>query len=94
MKTKWTESDFLKPVVAQKENFDTLKRAFSTGNIGLIEVTLKSTGEKLACVCAIVKNKGEYVVTPFALMMNGNPYELLEPPHPDEINSNAHTPAT
>ena len=69
-----------RPVPEQKENFDTLSRAFACGNAGLIEVTLKSTGEKIACVCAIYKDKGEYVVTPFALMMNANPYELLEPP--------------
>jgi len=68
------------PVKEQKDNFDTLSRAFASGNVGLVEVTLKSTGEKLAAVCAIVKDNGTFVVTPFALMMNGNPYELLEPP--------------
>ena len=73
-----------KPVVDCKTNYETLLSAIGAGNVGLVEVTLKATGEKCAAICAITKTTKNGVagfnIVPFALMMNGNPYELLEPP--------------
>lgn len=67
-------------VTAHKANFETLKKAFSSGNVALMECTEKITGEKVAVICAVVFDGEEYNFTPFAKFFNGNPYELLIPP--------------
>jgi hypothetical protein len=70
-----------KTIVQQhKKNFETLQEAFRRKQICLMECTLKSTGEKLAVICTIVFDGNEYIITPFASLFNGNPYDLLTPP--------------
>ena len=71
-------------VTGHKANLETLKRAFHTDDVGLVECQLKSTGEKVAVLCAFqTEEDGEISFIPFAMMFNGNPYELLNPPNPD-----------
>lgn len=71
-----------KKTIVQKhsKNFETLKRVFDNGHAVLMECKLKSTEEKVAVICAMTKDKEEFVFTPFAMFFNGNPYELLESP--------------
>ena len=68
------------PCVAHGHNLETLRRAFEDGSVCLLEVVLNATGERAAAVCAAVKDEDGYVsFTPFAIMLNGNPFELLTP---------------
>lgn len=45
-----------------------------------MEVTIAATGERVAAICAVQMNGDEFEFVPFAVMPNGNPYELLAPP--------------
>lgn len=67
-------------VQGHQENFETLKKAFQSGDVCILECVEKATGEKIAVICAVQAVDGEFVMTPFAKFFNGNPYELLEPP--------------
>lgn len=72
-----------KPCVAHKGNLETLRMAFANDDVALVEVQIKATGERVAALCALQKNGAEVEIVPFAVMLNGNPYELLNPPNPD-----------
>ena len=63
-------------------NFDTLKRAFASGDVALVECEEIATGEQIAVICTVVFDGTEYQITPFARFFNGNPYELIRPPDP------------
>jgi hypothetical protein len=66
-------------------NFDTLKLASDNGDLVLLDCQDKKTGEKKAVVCAVYKDDaGEFNFVPLAKMFDGNPYEELNPPNPDE----------
>lgn len=66
-----------------KPNFETLQEAFANGDVALMECQLKSTGESVAVVVAVNREDKDFSFVPFAMMFNGNPYELLNPPDPD-----------
>lgn len=79
-----------KPCLYHKANFETLKRAFANGDIALMEVQLAATGEIVAAIVAtlpkynrLMPDLEELVFVPFAVMLNGDPYQLLNPPNPD-----------
>lgn len=78
------QADF-DPCKTHKENFETMLRAAADGNLALLECELAATGEKVAAIVAVNTDKrGEPCdIVPFAIFINGNPYELLNPPHPD-----------
>jgi hypothetical protein len=61
-------------------NFETLKKAFNAGHVCLMDCILKSTNEHVAVICAMGHENGEVTYTPFAMFLNGNPYEMLVPP--------------
>lgn len=66
-----------------KENFKTLTRAFEAGRAAIMECTRKSDGKVVALLCAVgTDEEGLYAFTPLAEMMDGNPFELYEPPLP------------
>jgi hypothetical protein len=69
-----------RPVKGHKRNLQTILKAANAGDLGLVECQLVSTGERVAVLCA--KTEDSQVV-PFAILLNGNPYELLTPPFPD-----------
>lgn len=69
-------------VTAHKQNFETLRRAFASGEVCLMDCVENATGEHVAVICAIVFDGKEYNMTPFAKFFNGNPYEMLTPPTP------------
>lgn len=74
---------------AHKKNFDTLCVATVHNDIALLECTLKEdikAGQKIAVVCASSMDEtGETTFTPFAMLFNGNPYEMLKPPMEDFV---------
>jgi len=73
-------------VQRHKDNFDTLGDAFRDGNVALLECTLLSTGEKVAVIVATWEDaKGTVNCTPFAMFLNGNPFEMLQPSLDAEI---------
>lgn len=63
-------------------NLDTLKRVFSDGAAALVECQRKSDGAVVAMLCAVGYDGKEYQITPFAEMVNGNPFEMYAPPNP------------
>lgn len=65
-----------------KTNLETLERAFESGDVCLMECRRKSDQEIVAMLCAVGYEDGEYIMTPFAEMVNGNPFEMYEPPAP------------
>ena len=69
-----------KVVQQQAANFETIKQAFENGDVALLECQLKSTGERVAVITAVNQEDGELCFVPFAMLFNGNPYELLNPP--------------
>jgi len=70
-------------VQQHKPNFETLRAAFENGDVALLECQLKTTGESVAVVVAVNRDSDEFAFVPVAMMFNGNPYEMLNPPNPD-----------
>lgn len=70
-------------VQQHRPNFDTLQSAFQNGDVALLECQLKTTGESVAVIVAVNRDGEEFGFAPFAMMFNGNPYEMLNPPDPD-----------
>jgi len=65
---------------AEKANFETLQGAFEDGNVALLETTRIDDGSRAVLLCAIGYVDEEYLFTPFAEMVDGNPYEIYTPP--------------
>jgi hypothetical protein len=72
-----------KPAKAHAANLNTIIRAARDGALALMECKLNATGEIVAVLCAVNREVDEFAFTPFAVLPNGNPYELLSPPLPD-----------
>lgn len=70
-------------VQQHKPNFEVLRQAFENGDVALLECQLKATGESVAVVVAVNRDSDEFAFVPFAMMFNGNPYEMLNPPDPE-----------
>ena len=70
-------------VQQHKPNFETLREAFAADDVALLECQLKETDEPVAVVVAMNDEGSEIGFVPFAMMFNGNPYEMLNPPNPD-----------
>lgn len=64
-------------------NLETLVQAAKDGNLVLLECIDKTTGEIVAVLCACWFDGKEYTFTPFAPMVNGDPYRRFLPPNPD-----------
>jgi len=64
-------------------NLETLQLAFVNGDVGLLEAQRVSDGQTVVLLVAFAEVDGEIGMTPFAEMVNGNPYELYRPPNPD-----------
>lgn len=65
-----------------KANFETLIAATNAEQLALLECQEKATGKVVNAICAINFADGEYAFVPLAIMIDGNPYELLNPPKP------------
>jgi Family of unknown function (DUF6117) len=63
-----------------RTNFRTLLRAAEAGHLALMECNDAVTGEVRFVICAVGRDKGDYVFTPFGHLACGNPYDLYVPP--------------
>jgi hypothetical protein len=63
-----------------KQNFWQLRRAFTNGEVALLEVTEKATGNPAVVIVAVNFDGKMYDFVPMARMFDGNPYEELDPP--------------
>jgi len=66
-----------------RRNFQTLLRAADGGNLALMECLDAQTGEKRYVICAVGRDCGNYVFTPFGHLADGNPFDAYLPPDPD-----------
>ena len=64
-----------------RENFETLLRAAADGNLALLECADTATGETRYVICAVGRDDGDYVFTPFGHLADGDPYEAYTPPN-------------
>ena len=67
-----------------RTNFDTLLRAVDDGNLALMECLDAATRETRYVLCAVGRDGGDYVFTPFGHLASGNPYDAYLPPDPDD----------
>ena len=65
-----------------RQNFDTLNRAFQAGHAALLEVQRVADQQVVAAICAVSRANGDIQFTPFAILVEGNPFELFSPPRP------------
>ncbi|WP_416463784.1 DUF6117 family protein [Sphingomonas sp. VDB2] len=63
-----------------RRNFDTLLRAAEEGDLALLECTDAVTGAPRYVLCAVGREAGAYVMTPFGHLHDGNPFEAYVPP--------------
>ncbi|HMS56826.1 MAG TPA: DUF6117 family protein [Fimbriimonadaceae bacterium] len=66
-----------------RTNFNTLCRAFGRGHVALLEVQRRADEAVVAAICAVARNGDEFLFTPFAILVEGNPFELFNPPVPE-----------
>jgi len=67
-----------------KQNFETIRRAFTQGDVALVECQVAATGEEVPVICATnLHPDGGIEFVPFAAMFPGNPYEAINPPNPE-----------
>jgi hypothetical protein len=64
-----------------RKNFETLKRAYNEGALALVSAIRKSDNRPVALVCGIQTNQDQTLTPiPFAVMVEGNPFELFHDP--------------
>ncbi len=63
-----------------RANFNTLLRAAASGDLALVECADTATGEPRYVLCAVGRDGGDYVMTPFGHLAPGNPFEAYLPP--------------
>lgn len=66
-----------------RRNFQTLLDAAADGNLALMECSDAASGIPRYVICAVGRADGDYVMTPFGHLHDGNPYDAYSPP-PDE----------
>jgi hypothetical protein len=76
-----------------RKNFNTLLRAAEAGHLALMECTDAATGEPRYVLCAVGWQDGEYIMTPFGHLADGNPYELYVPPDAAPSSGQPEAPA-
>jgi len=67
-----------------RANFQTLLRAAENGHLALIERADATTGEPRYVICAVGREDGDFVFTPFGHLADGNPYDAYLPPAPGD----------
>ena len=63
-----------------RANFQTLMHAAENDDLALMECADAETGAPRYVICAVGRNGGEYLFTPFGHLAEGNPYEAYRPP--------------
>jgi hypothetical protein len=70
-------------------NFDTLKQAAENDDLALVRSAWQATQEPCALVCAVTTYEDNSVeLTPFAVLIDGDPYELFEAPMSERASDN------
>ena len=67
-----------------RRNFQTLLRAAGEGNLALMECLDAVTGNPRYVICAVGRDGGDRVFTPFGHLADGNPCDAYLPPDPDD----------
>jgi len=70
-----------------RDNFQTLLRAAADGNLALVECADSATGDTRYVICAVGRDDGDYVFTPFGHLADGDPSEAYTPPSGDIGNA-------
>ncbi len=65
-------------------NFQTLLRAAGDGNLALMECLDAVTGAPRYVICAVGRDDGDLVFTPFGHLADGNPCDAYQPPDPGD----------
>lgn len=63
-----------------RANFETLLRAAADGNLALMECADALTGEPRYIICAVGRDRGDLVSTPFGHLADGNPFDAYLTP--------------
>ena len=64
-----------------RRNFETLLRAADDGALALVSAIRRGDHNPVALVCAMQQNDDDTITpVPFAVMVEGNPFELFEDP--------------
>ena len=58
-----------------RTNFQTLLRAAEDGNLALMECADAQTGVMRYVICAVGRDSGDYVFTPFGHLADATPYD-------------------
>jgi hypothetical protein len=66
-----------------RTNFQTLLRAANNGALALMECLDADTRSPRYVICAVGRDRGEVIFTPFGHLADGNPYDAYLPPDPD-----------
>lgn len=67
---------------AAKANFGTLLEAADNGDLALVDALDRQTGQPVQLIVAVGRDGGDYLLTPFAVLVEGNPFERYAPPLP------------
>jgi hypothetical protein len=60
-------------------SYETIRRAFASGNVALMEGKLRATRKRVALICAVFPLRhDESVFIPLVQLFDGNPYDVLE----------------
>lgn len=70
-----------------RTNFRTLLRAAADDALALMECNDAVTGEPRYVICAVGRDRGDYVMTPFGHLADGNPYDAYIPPDGPQSDS-------
>jgi len=69
-------------VQLHKKNFNTLRSAFHFEDVALMECRRRKDGKIVAMICCVDIDKDKnFSFTPFAEMINGNPFDMYDPPN-------------
>lgn len=64
-----------------RDNFETLLGAANDGALALVSAIRKADHNSVALVCAMQQNDDDTITpVPFAVMVEGNPFELFQDP--------------
>lgn len=72
---------------AESANLEVLKLAAKNGDLALIVAKHVETGEEHVLLAAIAWDGSAYHVTPYARMIDGNPFEVYEGPADGTLNA-------
>lgn len=63
-----------------RRNFQTLLDAAADGNLALMECSDAASGVPRYVIVAVGRIDGDFTMTPFGHLHDGNPYEAYHPP--------------